>query len=176
MDYRNQLLNPISKGFVDDIVKNVLDNEDHFLPFFQLMFDVEERVAWRAGWACSKISTKRPLWFLPSHVQQLVQLAQSTKYQGVLRACLSILYDINQPNLYSGEFVNDCFEWMISPKYPIAVQAYAMKLLYQLCLIEPDLAIELKAYLENIDSNNYSVGYLSTRNNVIKLLNNKVLG
>jgi hypothetical protein len=65
---------------------------------------------------------------------------------------------------------------MISPKYPIAVQAYAMKLLYQLCLIEPDLAIELKAYLENIDSNNYSVGYLSTRNNVIKLLNNKVLG
>jgi hypothetical protein len=171
MDYRSQLLNPISKGFVDDIVKSVIDNHDDFQSLFLLMYDEEERVAWRAGWVCSRISEKRPEWFLPTHVYQMMELTQTTKFAGLIRSCLSVLLDLNRPELFTGEFINSCFEWMISPKYPIAVQASSMKLLYQVCKIEPDLSIELKAYLETVDVNNYSVGYNSTRRRVLNDLN-----
>jgi len=59
---------------------------------------------------------------------------------------------------------------MISPKFPIAVQALSMKMLYRICQIEPDFKPEIIAILEDINYQDYSSGFNSTRNSILKVL------
>lgn len=172
MNYREHLANPLSKHFVDHLVENIFTNPADFTIVYKLIFDSEIKVAWRAAWACQKISEKRPEWFSENQFNELANLAISSSHGGLQRGCVSILYNLKLPNPISVELINACFEWMVSPRFPIAVQAYSMKMLYRICQVEPDFKPELKAYLENVSPADYSAGFNSTRKNILKLLNN----
>ena len=171
MDYRVQLLRPLSKRYIDQMVENIILCPLDFPVLFQLLFDEDEKVAWRAAWACSKISEQKPDLFTQQQIDEIVILSLSTLYGGVRRGCLSMLFYLPLPNPIPVELINCSFDWMVSPKSPIAVQAYAMKILYRICLQEPDLKLELIAFLETIDYQSYSAGFNSTRKNILKSLN-----
>jgi len=170
VDYRTHLYRPLSKRFVDHLVLEVFANPADFEVVYKLIFDSEIKVAWRAAWACQKISEKHPEWFSDKHFSELSQLAISTPHDGLQRGCLTVLYNLSLPNPIPVDLINACFDWMISAKSSIAVQAYSMKLLYRVCEVEPDFRSELIAYLENINSEDYSAGFKSTRNNILKAL------
>jgi len=172
MDYREHLYRPLSHHFVDNLVLEVFENPSDFNIVYQLIFDANEKVAWRAAWACQKISEKHSEWFSEKQFDELVALAISTTQGGLKRGCLSILNNLPLPSPISVEFINACFDWMISAKSPIAVQALSMKLLLRICKSEPDFKPELIATLENLNFENYSAGFKSTRKNVIKALRN----
>ena len=171
MDYREQLFRPLTKHFVDLIAQDIFENPTDFDIVYNLIFDAEMKVAWRAAWTCQKISEKQPKWFTDKHFDELSTLALSTSHCGLHRGCLCVLNNIALPNSIPVHFINACFEWMISPKSPISVQALSMKMLYSICQKEPDFKPELIAYLENIDYESYSAGFNSTRKNIIKKLN-----
>lgn len=171
MEYREHLSRPLSKDFLNLLIQSVIDNPADFSVLYQLVFDANEKVAWRAAWACEKLSERFPEWFSTEHANQIRTLSLSTKHGGLHRLCLSILTNLPLPNPISVEFINSCFEWMISPKYPIAVQALSMKMLYAFCEVEPDFKAELKACLENVSPDDYSPGYNSIRRNILKKLN-----
>lgn len=173
MDYREHLHRPLSLHYVDFLVQEIFANPSDFKIIYQLIFDSDEKVAWRAAWACQKISEKYPEWFSEKEFAELVSLAMKTKHGGVHRGCMSILKNLNLPDSIPVEFINSCFDWMISPKSPIAVQALSIRMLYSICMKEPDFKPEFIAYLENIDYECYSPGFISTRKNVLKLLNHK---
>lgn len=173
MNYREHLFRPLSKHFVDILVQEVFENPSDFDIIYNLIFDAEVKVAWRAAWACQKISEKQPKWFTDKHFDELAKLTISTTHGGLQRGCLSTLNNLDLPEQIPVDFLNACFEWMVSPKSPIAVQALSMKMLYSICEKEPDLKPELIAYLENIDFECYSPGFNSTRRNIIKKLNVK---
>ena len=170
MDYRDQFLTPLSKHYTDRLAQEVFENPIDFDTVYQLIFDPEDKVAWRAAWACQKISERYPEWFSEKMFQELVALAISTLHGGVQRGCLCILNNLTLPNPIPVELLNACFEWMVSPKSPISVQALSMKILFSICQKEPDFKPELKAYLENIDYECYSPGFNSTRKNILKAL------
>ena len=173
MDYRTHLVRPLSKRFVDHLVVEIFSNPADFEIVYQFIFDKEPNLAWRAAWACQKISEKHPEWFTTKHFTELATLAISTNQGGLQRGCLSILNNLPIPEPIPVDLLNACFEWMVSPKSPISVQALSMKLIYQICLIEPDIKPEFIAYLENINFEDYTPGFKSTRNNILKALNNK---
>jgi len=173
MDYREHLCNPLSKLFVDQLVLEVYTNPSDFERVYKLIFDQDEKVAWRAAWACQKISEKHPKWFLDKQFYELAALTISSSHGGIKRGCLSVLKNISLPNEIPVDFINSCFEWMVSAKSPIAVQALSMKILYRICKVEPDFCPELIAYLENVDFEDFSPGFRSTRNNILKALTNK---
>jgi hypothetical protein len=173
MDYREHLLRPLSLRFADILAQEIFINPSDMNIVYRLIFDPEIKVAWRAAWVCQKISDKNPDWFTDSQFAELASLAITASHGGLQRGCLSILNNLPIPVEISVEFINACFDWMISAKSPIAVQALSMKMLYRICLIEPDFKPELIAYLENIDSSVYSAGFNSTRRNVLKLLKTK---
>jgi hypothetical protein len=170
MDYREHLFRPLSKLFVDHLVQEIFINPNDFGIIYQLIFDKDEKVAWRAAWACQKISEKHPEWFTENQFNELVKLVISTSHGGLQRGCLSVLNNLKLPASISVEFINVCFEWMISPKFPISVQALSMKILARICEVEPDFKSELFAYLQNIDYDNFSPGFKSTRKNILKKL------
>jgi len=171
MDYREYLLRPLSKRFVDHLVAEIFAHPADFGLVYQLVFDKDMNVAWRAAWACQKISDKHPEWFTGNHFTELASLSISTSHGGLLRGCLSTLNNLSLPTSIPVELINACFDWMVSAKSSIATQALSMKLLLKISTVEPDFKAELKAYLENIDYYNYSAGFNSTRRNVLKALN-----
>jgi hypothetical protein len=173
MDYRSQLANPASLRYIDKLVLDIYSNPSDLQQVYLLIFDTDLNIAWRAAWACQKISEKHADWFTEEHFNGISNLTISTKHGGLQRGCSSILLNLKLPNPIPVELINICFERMLSPKSPIAVQAHSMKLLLMICKKEPDFIPELKATLENIDYENYSAGFNSTRKNVLKALNNK---
>ena len=171
MDYRESLLCPLSCRYVDRLAEEIYANPSDFGIIYQLVFDTEEKVAWRAAWTCQKISERYPQWFTDKQFEELTKLTISSDHGGLKRGCLSILHNLTLPDPVPVDLINACFDWMVSPKSPIAVQALSMKLLYSVCQKEPDLIPEFKAYLEAIDFECFSAGFNSTRKNVLKRLN-----
>jgi hypothetical protein len=169
-DYREQLKNPASLRYIDKLVLSIYDQPAEFPAFFQLLFDKDKNIAWRAAWACQKISEKHPEWFTSAHFFDLSTLVVRTSHGGLQRGCLSVLNNIPLPDPLPVDLINACFNWMSSAKAPIAVQALSMKLLANICKKEPDFTPELIAYLENIDYERCSAGFRSTRKNVLKAL------
>jgi hypothetical protein len=170
MDYREHLFRPLSKRFVDHLVQEIFINPQDFGIIYQLIFDKDEKGAWRAAWACQKISEKHPEWFTENQFNELVSLVISTTHGGLQRGCLSVLNNLKLPLSIPVEFINACFEWMVSPKFPISVQALSMKMLARICEIEPDFKSELFVHLQNVDYDNFSPGFKSTRKNTLKKL------
>lgn len=173
MDYTEHLSRPLSKHFVDHLVQQIFAKPHDFDQVYHLIFVPEETVAWRAAWACQKISERKPEWFTDNQFNELASLVISTNHGGLQRGCLSILLNLVLPDPVSVEFINACFEQMLSVKSPIAVQALSMKMLSRISQKEPDFKQELIATLENIDFENYSSGFKSSRNNILKGLKNK---
>ena len=170
MDYREQLKHPASLRYIDKLALSVINKPTNFPPLYSLVFDTDEKVAWRAAWACQKISEKHPEWFSTQHFLELAKLSTSTHQGGLQRGCLSILNNLPFPDPIPVDLINACFDWMTSAKSPIAVQALSMKLLVRICKSEPDFVPEFIAYLESVDYESYSPGFKSTRKNALKML------
>ncbi len=175
MDYRNLLKNNLSRNLIDNIALTVYDDVANFQTVFDLIFDKDEKVAWRAAWACEKMIQKFPEFIDEIKKMQITNLALTTKYEGIRRLSLSILLSLPISSTINVDLINTCFEWMLSDKQPIAVQSLSLKLLVRFCKIEPDLKPELIAYLENFDSDLLAPGMISSRRNALKELNKNLL-
>ena len=173
MDYREHLLHPLSLRFVDKLVMEVFQHPEDFQLMYQLIFDPEVKVAWRAAWACQKISEKYPAWFTQKQFREITNLAITTSHGGLHRGCVSILYNLKLPDPIPVDLLNACYEWMISPRFPISVQALSMKMLFRFCQKEPDLTPEFSMYLESVSPEDYSKGFNSSRRNILNRLINK---
>jgi hypothetical protein len=172
-DYRQHLIRPLSLHYIDHLVKEVISSPADFETVYRLIFDSDEKVAWRAAWACQKISEKHPEWFIEKQFIEMANLIVSNSHGGLQRGCLSVLNNLPVPESLPVGFINACFERIYHPSTPISVQCLSMKILYRICLMEPGFIPELKAYLENIDATAYSAGFNSTRTHILKALKNK---
>jgi hypothetical protein len=171
MNYSEQLKNPASLRYIDKIVDKVFEHPEDFEELFSLIFISDVEIAWRAAWACQKISIKRKNWFDHDKAVKLCQRVITLNHGGVRRGCLSVLINIDISACISVEMINFCFDNMLSPKAPVAVQALSMKFLLKVCEFEPDFASELLFSLENADYSLYTAGFNSTRKNTIRALN-----
>ncbi len=171
MNYKELLAQSVSRVDYKELFLKVSNSPDDFSTVFRLMFDENEKVAWHAAWICEKVSETYPFFFSPKAMEEIINLAISTPYTGVQRLLLSMILNLGLPEELPVEFINISFERMISLKSPVAVQVLSMKILYEFTKREPDFRAELKAYLESVDIESYSVGYRSARKNVLKKLN-----
>ncbi|MDO9152391.1 MAG: hypothetical protein Q7U47_01560 [Paludibacter sp.] len=64
---------------------------------------------------------------------------------------------------------------MLSTRSDVSHQVLSMKILCKLSEKEPGFIPEIMAYLENIDSNEFTSGFNTTKNKIIKHLKNKSL-
>jgi len=170
MNYREILAQSIRHVNYRNLFTVVSGNQDDFFIVFELMFDENEKVAWRAGWVCEKASEKSPDFFSEREIERIIRLVISTNFTGLQRLSLSILLNLGLPKEVPVEFLNISFERMISPKSPVAVQVLSMKILYEFTRFEPDFKAELKAYLESVNIDNYTAGYRAARKNTLKKL------
>ncbi|MBN2765223.1 MAG: hypothetical protein JXR27_02545 [Paludibacteraceae bacterium] len=170
MIYKAYLSQSLTLKLLEPAIQSVLDNEADFEIVFALMTDENDKVAWRSAWLCEKISERRAALFKTTHFSSLISLSINTKNESMRRLALSMLTKLKFTSDIPVDLLNACYEWISSDKYPVAVQALSLGMLYQFCTIEPALKPELLAYLEDQDTIVLSAGMKSVRRNVMKKL------
>ncbi|MDO9152392.1 MAG: hypothetical protein Q7U47_01565 [Paludibacter sp.] len=91
MNLREQLKNPASLGYIDILIQHVIGNSDLFEELYTLMFDQDKDIAWRAGWACDKISRKHPEYFTELKKNKILDAIPQEHHNGKLRSFLSLM-------------------------------------------------------------------------------------
>jgi len=75
---------------------------------------------------------------------------------------LSIIHNSSYQD-FNVDFINQLFDWMLSPKQDVSIQVYSMYILLKVTVIYPDFKEELIALLENVEAYNYTKGFNAAR-------------
>lgn len=161
MDWENLILHQLSRKLVDHLIQQIEENPALFDELFPYIYSNNQRLAWRTGWILCHLQNKAP-HFLEAKLEEMITHLPQTPFHGVRRSLLYIIFNSKYED-FSVEFINQCFEWMLSPKQDPAIQVYCMYNLHKVCKVYPDFKPELIACLENMEPFDYSNGFNAAR-------------
>ena len=167
MELRERLKQTFSEGGAQEIYQIVKTGGD-FLDFAQqYAFDSDYRVARSALWGLTKAS-KTELTPLQALLNKLMDQAMNTDNSSVRRLTLNIIerLTIGEKDLRT-DFLDFCFEHMISfDEFP-GIQSVCMKLAYRLCEFYPELKDELIRTLDAMDIGYYKPAVKGVRSRIL---------
>ena len=156
MAITSERLNPtFSEGGAQEIYQEIKAKGD-FLGFAQrYAFDTDYRVARTALWGLTKAKDEE-LSELKVIYNELIDQAMQTENSSVKRLTLNI---IEKLKMYEDDlrtdFLDFCFEHMVSIEEFPGTQTLCMKLAFRMCTFYPELMDELKRTLEAMEIEYY---------------------
>lgn len=166
-DFKKALEGALGRKYIDIIVEQVAGAPGRFDSLYALTRHEETKIAWRAAWACEKLSILLPSLLMDKR-EELMLRAMQCPHDGTRRLLLNILHHLPVLKPVNAAFFDFCLEGMLSPAESASGQAICMKLAYDICLEEPELTGELEAYLENMEPEYYTAAVQCARNNILK--------
>jgi hypothetical protein len=166
-----RLKQSFSEGGAQEICQEVRAGGD-FLGFArQYVFSEDQRVARSALWGLTKAG-KDELSQLQVILDELIDLSMQTENPSVRRLSLNIIerLEMNEDDLRT-DFLDFCFEHMMSIEEFSGIQSVCMKLAFRMCKFYPELMDELKRMLEAMETDYYKPAVKGVRN---KILNGKL--
>ena len=167
-----------SEGGAQEIYQEIKSNGD-FLGFAQrYAFDSDYRVARSALWGLTK-ATDEELSELQVTLNELIDQAMQTANSSVRRLTLNIIERLRVGELRSGmrltlevddlrtDFLDFCFEHMVSIEEFPGIQTLCMKLAYRMCSFYPELMDELKRTLEAMEIEYYKPAVKCLRKRIL---------
>ncbi len=128
----------------------------------------DKKHSWRATWLMDKVYDIAPD-LIRLYLPQMIELVPSLSNESKLRQYLKLISLEPLPSNISGDFINYCFDALISGTSAIAIKVYAMQILYNFSLQEPDLQNELALIIEG-GLENGSAGYCSRAKRILKAI------
>ena len=168
--YLGILSSAMGRKEVDWLCSEAMLSSQVFDFFFSQLKNENQKIAWHSAWVLEKASEAQPEIYSDSHYEQLIDFTSTNQHDGLQRLCLSVIFNLPIRQPISVDFINRCFEQMISPKETVGVQVLSMKILDRICTAEPDITPELISTLENTDDGLYSRGFAAAKKNLIKRL------
>jgi len=168
MDFKSLLANIPSGIEKELIIREVGNSERQFSSLLNLALNDKDPVGWRAAWILDGAAEVKP-GLVPKHIPQIVHKLPSIKSSGTIRSLLRMLCRYNIPEEEQGLLIDLCFKYMVSELYPVAVKVHAMQIIYNHCLLYPELKDELRTVIEDQVSNN-SVGFMARGRRIIRQL------
>jgi hypothetical protein len=150
-------------------IATYIENHPHKLEeLMNCFFSSEFRLCQRAAWPLSKIGSKMSDQFIP-YLPKMLEHIQSPVHDAAIRNTVRILQDIEIPEKLIGPVYELCFDYLISPKVPVAIKVFSMTTLANIAQHFPDLVPELILAIEdNIPHS--SAGYNSRAKKELKRL------
>ena len=139
-----------------------------FLSFArQYVFDSNYRVARSALWGLTK-ATNEELSELQVILNELIDQAMQTENSSVRRLTLNIIerLKMDEDDLRT-DFLDFCFEHMVSVEEFPGIQTLCMKLAYRMCTFYPELMDELKRTLEAMEIDYYKSAVKCLRKRIL---------
>ena len=162
-----RLRQTFSEGGAQEIYREVRASGD-FLGFAQrYVFDSDYCVARNALWGLTK-ATDKELSELQTILNELINQAMQTDNSSVRRLTLNIIerLKMNEEDLRT-DFLDFCFEHMVSIEEFPGIQTLCMKLAYRMCTFYPELMDELKRTLEAMEINYYKPAVKCLRKRIL---------
>ncbi|MBR6286551.1 MAG: hypothetical protein IKR18_06115 [Bacteroidaceae bacterium] len=167
---KDRLKQTFCEGGAQEIYQ-AIKAKDVFLDFAQrYAFDSDYRVARSALWGLTK-ATDKELSALQVVLNALIDQAMQAENPSVRRLTLNIIMRLkmNEDDLRT-DFLDFCFEHMVSIEEYSGIQTLCMKLAYRMCSFYPELMDELRRTLEAMEIEYYKPAVKCLRN---RILNNK---
>jgi hypothetical protein len=168
MNIEKQLAAEHSKKNAQLIVDYIGDDPFLFKELIDVFAKGDIRLTQRGSWPLSLIAEAYPA-LVKKHIGFLIQLLDKPLHVAVKRNVLRLFQTVDIPKKEMGPLADKCFTYLQSRSEPIAVKAFAMTVLYKICLKEPDLKNELIPILEDMLPFSSS-GILSRLNKTLKQL------
>ncbi len=163
----DRLSHTFSEGGAQDIYQEIRAEGD-FLGFARrYVFDSDYRVARSALWGLTKAKDEE-LSELQVILNELTDQAMQTENSSVRRLTLNIIerLKMDEDDLRT-DFLDFCFEHMVSIEEFPGIQTLCMKLAYRMCSFYPELMDEMKRTLEAIEIDYYKPAVKSLRKRIL---------
>lgn len=167
-DLINELIHISGKKAVLKLIDAINFDTEGIDQIYALTCHDNHKVQWHAAWVFEHIyfaNTNMLQHYLPDIIKRLPHVESDS----IKREFCKILSFSQINKLIDGDFINTCFDWLMSEKIPVAVKAHCMQILYNVCEEYPDLRSELVQVIESQIDNN-SVGFKSRGRKIIKAL------
>lgn len=170
MELRKRLLQRLSQDEINEIcfLTQGTDNDGLKEKLYTLISDEDVRVSYNALWVFSHFDLWNNKWLYAKH-DNLIDMVISERHEGKKRLFLTLL--LRQPfecDTLRTDFIDFCFENILSSHESHANRALCMKLAYEQCKFFPELLSELSNCLEIISAEPLSSGLKTARRNVLK--------
>ena len=162
-----RLKQTFSEGGAQEIYQEVRATCD-FLGFARRYgFDPDYRVARSALWGLTK-ATDKELSALQVLLNELIDQAMQTENSSVRRLTLNIIerLTLEEDDLRT-DFLDFCFEHMVSVEEFPGIQTLCLKLAYRMCTFYPELMDELKRSLEAMEIDYYKPAVKCLRKRIL---------
>ena len=162
-----RLRQTFSEGGAQEIYREIKAKGD-FLGFARrYVFDKDYRLARSALWGLTK-ATDEELSMLQVIRNELIDQAIQTDNSSVRRLTLNIIerLKMDEDDLRT-DFLDFCFEHMVSIEEFSGIQTLCMKLVYRMCTFYPELMDELKRTLEAMEIDYYKPAVKSLRKRIL---------
>ena len=170
MDIKAALLKEHSKKQSTMIADYIGGNQDRFDELMHLFFNEEYRITQRAAWVLSHCADKY-LFLVQAHLPKMTEyMVKEGVHVSIRRNIVRTLAKIDIPEDLMGLVADACFGFLGNAKETVAVKAFSMEILYQMCQKEPDLAHELIPLIEDNMEHFGTPGILSKGNKILSKL------
>lgn len=171
MNFREQLTAELSKSNTVYIASVIGVDKKLFNEMFKLILTNEKIISGRAAWVVEHVWLDYPYMIEP-YINDMIDFLPISKYDNQKRHITKILTTIDLNTLDEdrlGILIDRCFTWLEDPVYPTAVKMFSMQIIYNYVQIEPDLAKELIAIIEN-QFNDATPGFKNRGEKILKEL------
>lgn len=168
MNIKEELLAEHSKKQTSKVVSFIGDSKERFAVLMHCFFSKDVTLSARAAWAMSYCGIKFS-FLLTDYLECMIKNMEGNVHVAVKRNTVRVLQTITIPKHLTGITATVCFDLLQSPTEPIAVKAFSMTVLANICKQEPELSHELKLIIEE-QLPYASAGFKSRAKKVLKKL------
>lgn len=147
MDLRTILSKRIDKKFIQFCVNEISKDTILYNKLIDLFFNGETKSKENAAWILSHCHDKHPHLIAP-FLKKLIKNLKTNQNVAVKRNTLRILQTIDIPENIRGDVTDFCFNALTSSG-PVAIKAFALTILENICLKEKELLKELLIIIED---------------------------
>ncbi len=169
MKIREEILKEHSKKQTLKVAHFIGADKERFAEIMQLFFSNEPLVSQRIAAVVSACFDRQPSIILPYLKAMIKNLANPALHDAVKRNTVRVLQFVTLPVELQGEAFYHCMHLLMRADEAIAIKVFSMTVLFNICVVEPDLRNELKQVIET-QLPYGSAGFKSRAKKVLKRL------
>lgn len=155
---KNDLLRMIavisSRKSVDRVIRFVGDAQERFDQLVAYFLGDDAELARRAAWPMSDIAAAHPQWLKKWFPKVIAMLDRKELHPAMYRNIFRILQDYDIPEKFQSKILDASFAFMIYPKYPSAIRAFAMTTAMNIATRHAGLQDELQLVVQKLVTEN----------------------
>jgi hypothetical protein len=130
--------------------------------------------SWRLLWVLEHASEKNHNMILPL-INTLYLKVLETKNESFIRIAMKLIMRFDIDDEYAGVLLERCIGWMHSDNKNKSTRVTGLEFFYRMCLLYPELSIELIAHIDRMQQYDLSAGEKVRIRQIIKNLHKKNL-